>query len=109
MHLRETDRAAGYLEFKNARVRWFLSINAEDLPNEVKEKQPTFRNISIDGRNLEFSDNFTDLHTASYNSILSNQGFGIEEARLSIQTTEIIQNSAISFSADVHPFVKGLR
>ena len=63
VHLRDTNKAAGYLEFENARVRWFLSIDGKDLPNEVKKTQSTFRNISIDGSQIEFSDNFTDLHT----------------------------------------------
>jgi UDP-N-acetyl-2-amino-2-deoxyglucuronate dehydrogenase len=67
VHTREKDKASGYLEFKNARVRWFLSINENDLPKEIKEKgQRTFRSITIDNQELEFSSGFTDFHTGSY-------------------------------------------
>ena len=81
VHLREKDKASGYLEFKNARVRWFLSINENDLPKEIKEKgQRTFRSIIIDNQELEFSAGYTDLHTSSYQEILKGNGFGLKDS-----------------------------
>ena len=82
---------------KMQRGRWFLSIDGKDLPNEVKKTQSTFRNISIDGSQIEFSDNFTDLHTTSYRNILTNRGIGLEAARQAIQTTKIIRNLKLPF------------
>ena len=77
VHLRAKDKSSGYLEFKNARVRWFLSINEHDLPSHIQEKgQRTYRSITIDDEELEFSSGFTDLHTKSYEHILKGKGFG---------------------------------
>lgn len=107
VHLREKDKSAGYLEFKNARVRWFLSINEEDLPQEIKEKgQRTFRSITIDGQELEFSAGFTDLHTKSYEQILKGNGFGLKESEESIKIVHNIRNTAISTLGEKHLFVK---
>ena len=107
VHLRTPHKAAGYLEFENARVRWFLSIDAEDLPKEVKEKQQrTFRAITIDQEELEFSDGFTELHTISYQKILQHQGFGLEEVRPSIEIVQDIRNSEINNLGYKHPFLK---
>ena len=107
VHLRTPHKAAGYLEFENARVRWFLSIDAEDLPKEVKEKQQrTFRAITIDHEELEFSDGFTELHTISYQKILQHQGFGLEEVRPSIEIVQDIRNSEINNLGHKHPFLK---
>lgn len=107
VHLRTPHKAAGYLEFENARVRWFLSIDAEDLPKEVKEKQQrTFRAITIDQEELEFSDGFTELHTISYQKILQHQGFGLEEVRPSIEIVQGIRNSEINNLGHKHPFLK---
>ena len=107
VHLRTPHKAAGYLEFENARVRWFLSIDAEDLPKEVKEKQQrTFRAITIDQEELEFSDGFTELHTISYQKILQHQGFGLEEVRPSIEIVQDIRNSEINKLGYKHPFLK---
>ena len=82
----------GKLEFKNARVDWFLSVNSDDLPEEVKGKQPTFRAIKIGDDLVEFSKGFTDLHTISYQEILEGRGFGTEEAAACIKMTESIRN-----------------
>ena len=82
----------GKLEFKNAKVNWFLSVNSDDLPEEVKGKQPTFRAIKIGDDLVEFSKGFTDLHTISYQEILEARGFGIEEAAACIKMTESIRN-----------------
>jgi UDP-N-acetyl-2-amino-2-deoxyglucuronate dehydrogenase len=107
VHLHTPQKASGYLEYENARVRWFLSIDENDLPNScLQTKQRTFRSISINGKDIEFSDGFTDLHTQSYEQILSGEGFGCEDARTAIQTVHDIRNSKITYSpTDTHPFV----
>jgi UDP-N-acetyl-2-amino-2-deoxyglucuronate dehydrogenase len=106
VHLRDKNKAAGYLEFENARVRWFLSIDENDLPKEIKEKnQRTFRAITIDNEALEFSAGFTELHTKSYKKILLNEGFGLEEVRKSIEIVHDIRNNEITIKGERHPFV----
>jgi UDP-N-acetyl-2-amino-2-deoxyglucuronate dehydrogenase len=106
VHLRTPHKAAGYLEFENARVRWFLSIDAADLPQEVQEKQQrTFRAITIDSEELEFSDGFTELHTVSYQKILQHQGFGLEVVRPSIEIVHDIRNADVSNEGYKHPFL----
>ena len=107
VHLRAKDKSSGYLEFKNARVRWFLSINEHDLPAHIQEKgQRTYRSITIDDEELEFSSGFTDLHTKSYEHILKGEGFGMEEAQKSIQIVHDIRNTSISKKGNFHPFCK---
>ncbi len=104
VHLHTHDRAAGYLEFKNARVRWFLSINEDLLPKEIKDKgQRTYRSILINNEELEFSDGFTDLHTKVYENIISNKGFGIEDARTAIEIASKIRTSnPIGLTGEYH-------
>ncbi|WP_201512870.1 Gfo/Idh/MocA family oxidoreductase [Psychrobacter alimentarius] len=82
----------GRLKFKNADVNWFLSVNSDDLPEEVKGKQPTFRAIKIGDDLVEFSKGFTDLHTISYKEVLEGRGFGAKEAACCIEMTESIRN-----------------
>ena len=107
VHLKEKDKSAGYLEFKNARVRWFLSINENDLPKDVKEKgQRTFRSITIDNEELEFSAGFTDLHTISYQEILKGNGFGLKDSEKSIKIVHDIRNKIVSNFGEKHIFVK---
>ena len=111
VHFTGDAKAAGYLEYERARVRWFLSIDANDLPDEVKGKKTTFRNIDISGEQLEFSEGFTDLHTTSYKEILAGRGYGLDEARHCIETVDVIR-SATPVRGDaneVHPFVSRLR
>jgi UDP-N-acetyl-2-amino-2-deoxyglucuronate dehydrogenase len=92
-HLSE-DRAAGNFRFDNARVRWFLSVNAADLPESAKARgQRTFRSIRMDDEEVEFSDGFTDLHTASYQQILNGKGFGISDALPSISLVHAIRTA----------------
>jgi len=100
------DRAAGYLEFKNARVRWFLSINAATLPEAAQQSgKRTYRSIKIEGEELEFSDGFTDLHTESYKNILHGTGFGIAETRTSIEIVHDIRHKqVIGLKGEYHPF-----
>ena len=107
-HLHEHDRAAGYLEFEKARVRWFLSINYEVIPDAVKAKgQRTYRSITVDGEEIEFSGGFFDLHTESYKNIIANKGFGLEDARKSIEIVHQIRNAKPERNkGEQHPFVK---
>ena len=108
IHVNEHDRSAGYLEFERARVRWFLSINYNVLPKEIKEKgQRTYRSITIEGEELEFSGGFTDLHTVSYQQILKGNGYGIEAPRQAIEIVHQIRHSnPIGAKGDYHPFIK---
>lgn len=108
VHLHEKDRAAGYLEFANARVRWFLSVNAEYLPKTIKEKgQTTFRSITIDGQELEFSSGFTDLHTVVYKEILNGNGYGLDAARAAIKIVHDIRNTPpVGLKGDYHEMLK---
>ena len=97
VHLHTHDRASGYLEFEQARVKWFLSIDYEALPHEIKEKgQRTYRSITVDGEEIEFSGGFTELHTKSYQEILNGNGFGLEDARQSIDIVHQIRNAEMS-------------
>tara|TARA_B110001469_G_scaffold116565_1_gene121856 strand:- start:268 stop:1212 length:945 start_codon:yes stop_codon:yes gene_type:complete len=107
VHLREKHKASGYLEFENARVRWFLSIDENDLPQPVKEKgQRTYRSITIDNQELEFSDGFTELHTKSYKEILKGNGFRLSDVRKSIEIVHDIRNASITQNGEKHPFLK---
>lgn len=108
VHIHTHDRAAGYLEFEKARVRWFLSINDDVLPEDIKEKgQRTYRSITVDGEEIEFSDGFFDLHTKSYQNIIDGKGFGLEEAKQSIEIVHEIRNKEIStLQGDYHPIAK---
>ncbi len=102
-------KAAGFLEYERARVRWFLSIDANDLPPEVQGKKTTFRNIDISGEQLEFSEGFTDLHTVSYREILAGRGYGLADARHCIETVEAIRCASVAPAGpDAHPFVRRL-
>jgi UDP-N-acetyl-2-amino-2-deoxyglucuronate dehydrogenase len=93
VHQSENDRAAGSLQLEKARVKWFLSIDAGTLPSHIKTKcQATFRSITIDGEEIEFSGGFTDLHTVSYRSILDGKGYGLEEARNAVDIVYKIRN-----------------
>ena len=108
VHLLTADSAAGVLELGKARVRWFLSIDYNNVPDDLKAKgKRTYRSLTMEGREIEFSDGFTDLHTKSYEQILSGNGFGLKEARPSIQTVYEIRNQEISpLQGDYHPMLK---
>lgn len=110
VHHSGTQKAAGYLEYERARVRWFLSIDANDLPVEVQGKKTTFRNIDISGEKLEFSEGFTDLHTTSYKEILAGRGYGLNDVRHCIETVNVIRSAqqVRGELGEVHPFLKGL-
>lgn len=100
--------AAGYLEYENARVRWFLSVDYSQVPESAKARgQRTYRSITIDGDELEFSGGFADLHTRSYKEILAGNGFGLEENRVAIETVANIRNATpVGLKGEYHPFLK---
>jgi UDP-N-acetyl-2-amino-2-deoxyglucuronate dehydrogenase len=105
-HHRAMDCAAGYLEFERARVRWFLSINSNDLPPDVKGRKTTFRSITVNGQEVEFSEGFTDLHTVSYREILAGNGYGLADVRPSIEIVSQIRNADIALNrGERHPFL----
>jgi UDP-N-acetyl-2-amino-2-deoxyglucuronate dehydrogenase len=108
VHVMSHDRVAGYLGLERARVRYFLSINADNLPaNAVQGEKRTYRTIMIDGEEFEFSEGFTELHTKSYEKILAGSGFRISEARNCIQIVHDIRNSTpIGLKGDYHPLAK---
>jgi len=108
VHISQPDKAAGFLELENARVRWFLSLDYNDLPESVKASgKRTFRSIIIEGEEIEFSEGFGELHTTSYREILDGKGFGLEEARQSVITAFTIRNSKpVGLVGDYHPLLK---
>ena len=106
VHLHDDDRAAGYLECGRAKIRWFLSIDRNDLP-ESAEGKTTFRSITLDGEEIEFSEGFTDLHTRSYEKIVGGDGYGIEEVRPSVELVSALRSQPIDLRAgEQHPFVQ---
>lgn len=108
VNIHKPDVAAGYLEYKRARVRWFLSINSNYLPEQaVAEGKRTYRSILVGGEELEFSEGFTDLHTLSYQDILGGGGFGLETARPCIEAVADIRHAeTVGLTGDYHPFCK---
>lgn len=108
VHMHSSDKAGGFLQLQRANVRWFLSIDRKDLPaNAVERNLPTYRSITVDGEEIEFSGGFTDLHTESYKHILSGKGFCIPDARNSIEIVHDIRVSEpIGLEGDYHPFLK---
>ncbi len=108
VHLKTDFANAGYLKLKNARVRWFLSVKYDYIPEEIKRAgQRTYRSITVDGEEIEFSGGFTDLHTRSYEEILRGNGFGVDEARGSIEIVSTIRNiEPLGLQGDFHPFCK---
>ena len=107
-HISEYNKAAGYLELSKARVRWFLSIDYNDLPENVKTNgKRTYRSITVDQEEIEFSDGFGDLHTMTYEKILSGHGFGLLESRQSIETVYTIRNATpVGCKGNYHPMCK---
>jgi UDP-N-acetyl-2-amino-2-deoxyglucuronate dehydrogenase len=108
VHISEPHKAAGYLELENARVRWFLSLDYSDIPVKCKESgKRTYRSITIDGEEIEFSEGFADLHTLTYKEILAGRGFGLKEVQQSVETAYTIRNSKpVGLQGDYHPILK---
>lgn len=111
VHHSEVKRMAGFLELEDADVKWFLSIDRQDLPEEaVRNGKTTFRSITVDGEEIQFSEGFTDLHTRVYEETLAGRGFGISDARDSIELVYSIRNAAADLRyGDVHPFIKEIK
>lgn len=108
LHLLNDDKASGLLQLKNANIRWYLSIDKNDLPDSaVAEGKPTYRSIRVDGDEFEFSGGFTDLHTESYRNIILDKGYGIADARNSIEIAHLIRNQKITPNkGEKHPINK---
>jgi len=112
VHLLQPNKASGCLELEKARVRWFLSLDDNDLPQAVREKgKRTYRSITMDEQEIEFSEGFTDLHTKSYEEILAGRGFGMMEAKASIETVYSIRNSTpVGLKGECHELcIKALK
>jgi UDP-N-acetyl-2-amino-2-deoxyglucuronate dehydrogenase len=105
VHRRQADCASGVLELERAHVRWFLSVNADHLPDAQRTKgQRTFRSITVEGHEVEFSEGFGDLHTVSYQEILAGRGFGLRDARPSIEMVQMIRDAQLTpLTGDYHP------
>jgi UDP-N-acetyl-2-amino-2-deoxyglucuronate dehydrogenase len=108
VHVSQKNKAAGYLELNNARIRWLLSLDSKDIPPEISQAgKRTFRSITVDGEEFEFSEGFTELHTMTYKEILEGRGYGLEDARNSVETVYTIRNAApVGFKGEFHPFLK---
>jgi len=108
VHQRSDTVAVGYLELERARVRWFLAIDVNYVPQHLRDKgQRTYRSITLDGQEIEFSEGFTDLHTEVYRRTLANQGFGLDDAYQAIATVAEIRNAPISTNTStMHPFLR---
>ncbi len=111
VHVHEPDTAAGFLGLAHARVRWFLSVNAKHLPSEAIDRDlRTYRSITIDDEEIEFSNGFNDLHTHSYREILAGRGFGLLEARPSIEiVNHIFHSTPVGLKGECHPFCHRLK
>lgn len=111
VHYRDQKTSSGYLEYEKAKVRWFLSIDANHLPdNAVQGEKLTYRSIDIEGEELEFSGGFTDLHTQSYENIMAGNGYGVEENRAAIQTVYDMRNAAIPGNIqNPHPLLEKVK
>jgi UDP-N-acetyl-2-amino-2-deoxyglucuronate dehydrogenase len=111
VHHADTRRMAGFLELEKARVRWFLSVGKEDLPAEARMAgKTTYRSITVDGEAFDFSEGFMDLHTEIYREILAGRGFGLDEARPSINLVYELRNAVPlrNDGAHLHPFLKNI-
>ena len=111
VHVSQPKRAAGYIELAKARVRWFLSLERGDLPVKPQPGKPmTYRSITMDGQEIEFSEGFGDLHTESYKKILAGEGFGTKDVLASVQIASDIRNAApIGLKGEYHPILKKIK
>jgi len=108
VHISKPEKASGTLKLEKANVRWFLSVDYNDIPEKIKKTgKRTYRSITMDGEEIEFSEGFTDLHTKSYQEILNGNGFNIEDARKSIEIVHKIRNMApLGLKGEYHPLCK---
>jgi UDP-N-acetyl-2-amino-2-deoxyglucuronate dehydrogenase len=109
LHVASPERASGYLEYEKARVRWFMSLDLADVPqNEREAGLRTYRSITVDGQEIEFSGGFTDLHTRSYEEILAGRGFGLETSRCAIEAVSAIRSLPVTpLLGEAHPLTRG--
>ena len=110
LHYMSDCKAGGFIEYEKARVKWFLSVDIKDMPNDKNlERKNTYRSLSINGEEVDFSDGFTDLHTRVYEDILEGNGFGLEENRAAIETVSNIRTqSVLGLTGEYHPFLKNI-
>jgi len=108
VHHKDERKIGGYLELARANVRWFLSLDVNDVPQKAAAAgKTTYRSLTMNGEEIEFSDGFTDLHTIVYQDILSGGGFGLEDARASINLAYQIRHAeVVGVSGHSHPFIK---
>lgn len=107
VHISNSNHTGGFIELDNANIKWFLSLDKNDIPERAKESNSTFRSITVDNEEIEFSKGFTDLHTRVYENILDGKGYGIEDARASIELAYKIRNAAPGSNYDyIHPIAK---
>jgi len=108
VHMRQDDCAAGVLELERAHVRWFLSVNGEHLPNVQRERgQRTYRSITVEGQEIEFSEGFGDLHTVTYQEILAGRGYGLRDAKPSIEMVQVIRDAPLApLTGEYHPMCR---
>jgi UDP-N-acetyl-2-amino-2-deoxyglucuronate dehydrogenase len=108
VHYSGSKRVAGYLELEKAKVKWFLSLDKNDLKNERDDENKAFRELVINGKAIEFSDGFSDLHTKVYNDIFAGGGFGIKDVRPSIELIHNIREAVpkIISKTKIHPYLK---
>jgi len=111
VHVEQPTKAAGFLELQKARVRWFLSIDRADLPHPPQEGQPaTYRSLTLDGQEIEFSEGFKDLHTRSYEEILAGRGYGLQDAKPAVDIVSNIRRSKpVGLQGEYHPLLARLR
>lgn len=110
VHISQENKASGNLDLERARVKWYLSVDYNDIPNEIKAAGlRTFRSITVNEKEIEFSGGFTDLHTLSYQHILEGKGYGIFDSKPAIETVyEIRNNTPIGLKGEYHPLCKNL-
>ncbi len=106
LHLATNQKASGYLELEWARVQWYLSVDANDLPKSHRNNQASFRVLNIDGEDIDLSPGFEDLHTKSYEEILSGNGFRVSDAKPAVALTSGIRTSGLSITEKIHPLLQ---
>ncbi|MEM6629151.1 MAG: Gfo/Idh/MocA family oxidoreductase [Bacteroidota bacterium] len=107
LHLREKNKMSGFMELEKANVKWYLAIDKNDLPAQAVEAgRPTYRSITVEGEEIEFSGGFTDLHTVMYQTIIDGKGFGVEDVRPSIELVSKLRTAPVIAKPDViHPYM----
>jgi UDP-N-acetyl-2-amino-2-deoxyglucuronate dehydrogenase len=107
VHVLTEDKAGGLLRLEHANIRWFLSIDYNDIPVEIRNTgKRTYRSLLMGNQEIEFSDGFADLHTEVYREIIAGHGFGIADAEQSINIVyHIRNNNPVGLKGDYHPIL----